>query len=73
MIHKGKIRIGKTTYDCEVKNGIRYVDGMTVEKFWGTLSEEDKLTMEKVGKMALEDEKKGITPPKGKYQYYAVT
>jgi hypothetical protein len=37
-----------------------------------TISDEDMVRMAKVGAMALDDERKGIKSPKGKYQYYSI-
>jgi hypothetical protein len=68
----GKIRIGKNEYTIEVKNGIRCIDGKTVKEFMKTLDKVGIERMAKVGAMALDDEKKGVKFPKGKYQYYAI-
>lgn len=35
---KGKITISGKVYECEVRNGVRYVDGKTVPEFAKTLS-----------------------------------
>ena len=38
-IYKGKINFGDKEYECEVINGIRYVEGKTVSKFIENLIE----------------------------------
>lgn len=69
---KGTIQIGSKTYKHEVKDGVYFIDGKPADEFIETLSLEDKIRIAKVGKMALQDEIAGITPPKGKYRYYAM-
>lgn len=32
-IHKGQITVGNKTYQVEVIDGIRYVDGKTIDEF----------------------------------------
>ena len=70
--YKGRVQIGKKFYDVEVKNGERFIDGKTIYEFMETLNEDDLLRMAVVGKMAINDERIGIKPPKGKYQYYSI-
>ena len=36
-VFKGKIKFGNKEYDCEVRDGIRYIDGKTVDEFLKTL------------------------------------
>ena len=67
-----KVQIGSKFYDAEVKKGIRYIDGKTVDEFARTLNKADIAKMVTVGKMAVEDELTGTNPPKGKYQYYSI-
>lgn len=46
--YKGKINIGNKDYNCEVIDGIRYIEGKTVSKFVETLiknSDEDTLKL----------------------------
>ena len=38
-VYKGKITFGDKTYDCEVRDGVRYIDGKTVEEFLSTLDQ----------------------------------
>lgn len=67
---KGKVNIDGIEYDVEVKNGERFIDGKTIDEFIKILSENQLLRAANVGIMALKDEKKGIKPAKGKYQYF---
>lgn len=67
---KKKVQIGDKWYECEVKDGIRYIGGMTVDEFLETQTDEQNEKAARVGAMAILDEMKGIKPPKGKYQYY---
>lgn len=69
-MNKSVVNIGGQNYEVEVKNGIRYIDGKTVDEFLETLDTETLLKASRVGKMAIDDEIKGVTPAKGKYQYY---
>jgi len=57
-------------YAVEIRGGVRFIDGKTVEEFCATLDKDTLLRASRIGKMAIEDEIKGIKPPKGKYQYY---
>lgn len=72
---KGTIRLGGKEFEVKIEDGERYVkvkgNWLTVGDFVDGLSPEMKDRLAKVGKMALDDEKKGVKPPKGKYQYYA--
>ena len=70
--YKGKVQIGSKIYSVEVKNGVRYIDGKTIDEFIATLNEDDMKKMAFVGAMALKDEIQGIKVPKGKYQYYSI-
>jgi len=36
-VYKGKLTFGDKVYDCEIKNGVPYVDGKTVDDFLKTL------------------------------------
>lgn len=36
-VYKGKITFNDKTYDCEVKDGVRYIDGKTVDEFLKTI------------------------------------
>lgn len=56
---KGKITISAKTYDCEVRNGVRYIDGKMVTEFANTLSYHELLEISMVGAMAVEAEKEG--------------
>lgn len=56
---KGKITISGKTYDCEVRNGVRYIDGKTVSEFASTLSHREIMELAMVGAMAVEAEKEG--------------
>lgn len=67
---KSKFVLDGKTYECEVIDGVRYVEGKMVDEFFETLADDQKLRFARVGKMALDGEKRGIKPPKKKYQYY---
>jgi hypothetical protein len=68
---KGRFYFDGKYYNCEVIDGIRYIEGKTVDEFMGTVTDEQNARIARVGKMAIEDEIKAINPPKGKYEYYA--
>lgn len=59
-IHKGQIKIGNNSYQVEVIDGIRYVDGKTIDEFFDTLPIEDVMKFYHIGKQAIEDEKDGL-------------
>ncbi len=67
-----KVTIGKKEYEVEIKEGISYIDGQTVDKFIKKLSKDDILRMAKVGRIVIDDERKGVTPPPMKYQFYSM-
>lgn len=69
-VFKGKIVFEGKSYECEVINGERFIEGKTVHEFFKTLSPSQQIKFARIGKMALEDEARGIKPPKNKYQYY---
>lgn len=56
---KGKITISGKVYECEVRNGVRYVDGKTVPEFAKTLSLSELMDLAIVGAMAVDAEKEG--------------
>ena len=56
---KGKVTISGKTYDCEVRNGVRYIDGKTVLEFAATLSPRELMELATVGAMAVDAEKEG--------------
>lgn len=57
--YKGNITISGKTYPCEVKKGIRYVNGLTIENFIKTLNTSQINEMATVGKQAIDNEKIG--------------
>lgn len=68
--YTGKVNIDSKTYDVEVRDGERYIDGVTVEEFMKRLTPDQMVRAARVGVMALKDERDGVKSPKGKYQYY---
>lgn len=54
---KGKVSISGKEYNCEVVNGIRYIDGMTVSEFAKRLSSAEILELAMVGADAIDAEK----------------
>lgn len=65
---KGSFELDGTTYQCEVKDGARYVEGKTVDEFYETLTFDQKLRFSRVGREALKDERLGVKPLNGKYE-----
>lgn len=55
--YKGKISIAGKEYTCEVINGVRFIDGMTVFEFMKRLSTLELIELYEVGYAALEAEK----------------
>lgn len=53
--YKGQCAIAGKKYDCEVRNGVRYINNMTVDNFIKTLSFEEVLQAAVVGKAVIED------------------
>lgn len=51
---KGKITISGKVYECEVRNGVRYIDGKTVPEFAKTLSPSELMDLAIVGAMAVD-------------------
>lgn len=54
---KGKVSIAGKEYNCEVVNGIRYIDGVTVSEFAKRLSSAEILELAMVGACAVDSEK----------------
>jgi hypothetical protein len=59
--YKSKIILNDKEYDVEVKNGVRFIDGKTVDEFMKGLDTITLLEFAEVGKIALADEKNGTT------------
>lgn len=51
---KALIKIGQSTYPCEVRDGVRYVNGMTVDDFIDTLPVDELVIVAKLGKAIFE-------------------
>lgn len=39
--YKGKLTLGNKEYECEVIDGVRYIDGKTVDEFYNELPIEE--------------------------------
>lgn len=57
-IYKGKLTFGDRTYECEVKDGIRYIDGKTVDEFLATLDEGYASLLSGIGQQIISGKKK---------------
>lgn len=57
-IYKGKLKFGNKTYECEVRDGIRYIDGKTVDEFLATLDEGYGKLLSGIGQKILSGKKK---------------
>lgn len=55
--YKGKATISGRTYDVEVRNGIRYIDGVTVDEFTRRLSQSELLYLALIGAEAVDAER----------------
>lgn len=51
--YKGKITLGNKEYECEVIDGVRYIDGKTVDEFYNELPIEEVIKLVRVGFEAL--------------------
>lgn len=58
-IYKGKLTLCDTTYDVEVINGERRINGMSVSEFASSLPIEQVLELSKIGARALDAERNG--------------
>lgn len=58
--HKGRVTIAGVEYLCEVVDGIRYIDGKTVEEFLKTLPREAVFNLAAVGSVAVKAERDGL-------------
>lgn len=67
-IYKGQIKIGNNSYHVEVINGIRYIEGKTIDEFFLTLPIEEVNKLYHIGKQAIEDEKDGLQDTDCGYQ-----
>ena len=67
--YKGKITLGNKEYECEVIDGVRYIEGKTVEKFVAELPDEEFNALFVVRVKALKAKKNGEPfSPKEEYQ-----
>lgn len=64
--YKGQIRVAGRTYECEVINGVRYIDGKTVEEFYQSLDPITRMKFALLGAAAIDCEKQGVDIPKQK-------
>ena len=70
MKHKGTINLDGKTYEVEVKDGVRYIEGKTVDEFIETLTKDQLDRSAAMGLMAIKHEIAGKPISKGKLQYY---
>lgn len=61
--YKGVVRIAGKEYPCEVIDGVRYIDGVTVWEFMKRLDSTTIGNLAKIGKTAVEFEKAGVNFP----------
>lgn len=61
--YKGQIRVVGRTYECEVINGVRYIDGKTVEEFYQSLDPITRMKFALLGATAIDCEKQGVDIP----------
>lgn len=64
--YKGQIRVAGRTYECEVIDGVRYIDGKTVEEFYQSLDPITRMKFALLGATAIDSEKQGVDIPKQK-------
>lgn len=64
--YKGQIRVAGRTYECEVINGVRYIDGMIVDEFYESLDPITRMKFALLGATAIDCEKQGVDIPKQK-------
>lgn len=57
--YKGKATISGRTYDVEVRNGIRYINGVTVDEFCRGLSQSELFDLARIGKESVDAEREG--------------
>jgi len=62
--YKGTVMIGGKPIECEVKNGVPYIDGKTVDEFMKTLTPEQIMQFAVVGKAVVEDKIDGVGKPR---------
>jgi hypothetical protein len=69
MKAKATIKIDGVEYTCEVKNGVRYVDGKTVDSFLESLQNPKTIVrLAQIGDQALKDEAEGRNDEFHNYQ-----
>lgn len=56
MEYTGTIRLAGKDYKVKVVNGVRYIDGKTVDDFIKTVDTQTFLDLAELGKKALDDE-----------------
>ena len=66
--YKDKLTLGNKEYECEVIDGVRYIDGKTVDEFYNELPIEEVIKLVRVGFETLKAEKNGEAfSPKEEY------
>lgn len=58
--YRGAVRIGGKEYPCKVVDGVRYINGLTVNDFFNTLDIDTIINLAKIGEAAIEFEKSEI-------------
>ena len=58
-VFKGIATIAGKKYPCEVRNGIQYIDGKTVDEFMDTLPADVLMDMARVGAGFIDAKKEG--------------
>lgn len=64
--YKGQIRVAGQTYECEIIDGARYIDGKTVEEFYQSLDPITRMKFALLGAATIDCEKQGVDIPKQK-------
>lgn len=64
--YTGKVKIGNKVYDCEVVDGVRYIDGVTVTEFLERLPFEEQFKFAMTGYAVKECEKNETPVSAGK-------
>lgn len=69
--YKANIEIGGKTYPCEVKDGVRLIDGKTIEEFFNTLTRDEVHDLAVIGRRALYLEALGRVTSRNELQRHA--
>lgn len=69
--YEGVVELGGKKFTVSVVDGVRYIEGQTIDEFMESCSTETLHALSKLGAIAMQDSISGKKVPAKKYQYLA--